>query len=154
MYYFGIMLSIALVSKEIEAYQLFLFVPEWPHWLLHFNGFTFDIKTYCYLAKNFEFRSFSVATFFSPLMGICSSWYLYFTYVLLLGFNILSSNIPTSNNMFKINNRNTRTRCEICSKLTIKTPVRRHWPGKCRLGCGDESVRVFRLHIFGFKLCI
>ena len=24
----------------------------------------------------------------------------------------------------KINNRNTRTRCEICSKLTIKTPER------------------------------
>ena len=25
-----------------------------------------------------------------------------------------------------VNNRNTRTRCEICSKLTIKTPERRH----------------------------
>ena len=24
--------------------------------------------------------------------------------------------------MFKVNNRNARTRCEICSKLTIKTP--------------------------------
>ena len=29
--------------------------------------------------------------------------------------------------MFKVNNRNTRARCEICSKLTIKTPERRHW---------------------------
>ena len=27
--------------------------------------------------------------------------------------------------MFKVNNRNTRTRCEICSKLIIKTPERR-----------------------------
>ena len=27
----------------------------------------------------------------------------------------------------KVNNRNTRKRCEICSKLTIKTPERRHW---------------------------
>ena len=26
--------------------------------------------------------------------------------------------------MFKANNRTTRTRCEICSKLTIKTPER------------------------------
>ena len=26
--------------------------------------------------------------------------------------------------MFKVNNRNTRTRCEICSKLTINTPER------------------------------
>ena len=50
------------------------------------------------------------------------------------------------NYMFKVNNRNTRTRCEICSKLTIKTLERRHWrrsgvfinfehiwAGKCRL---------------------
>ena len=29
--------------------------------------------------------------------------------------------------IFKVNNRNTRTRCETCSKLTIKTPERRHW---------------------------
>ena len=29
--------------------------------------------------------------------------------------------------MFKVNNRNTRTRCEICSKLTVKTPERRQW---------------------------
>ena len=29
--------------------------------------------------------------------------------------------------MFKVNNRNTRTRYEICSKLTIKTPERRQW---------------------------
>ena len=35
---------------------------------------------------------------------------------------------PAGNYMFKVNNRNTRTRCEICSKLTIK--IRR----QCRLG--------------------
>ena len=29
--------------------------------------------------------------------------------------------------MFKVNNRNTRLRCEICSKLTIKTPERCQW---------------------------
>ena len=32
---------------------------------------------------------------------------------------------PAGNYMFKLNNRDTRTRCEICSKLTIKTPERR-----------------------------
>ena len=26
--------------------------------------------------------------------------------------------------LFKFNNRNTRKRCEVCSKLTIKTPER------------------------------
>ena len=31
------------------------------------------------------------------------------------------------NYMFKVNNRNTVTRCEICSKFSIKTPEQRHW---------------------------
>ena len=30
-------------------------------------------------------------------------------------------------NMFKVKNKNTGTRCEICSKLTIKTPERRQF---------------------------
>ena len=30
--------------------------------------------------------------------------------------------------LFKMNNRNTKKRCEICSTLTMKTPERRHWP--------------------------
>ena len=29
--------------------------------------------------------------------------------------------------LLKVNNRNTRTRCEICSKLTIKIPERHYW---------------------------
>ena len=38
-------------------------------------------------------------------------------------------NVYTSANIYllKCNNRNTRKRCEICSKLTIKTPERRPW---------------------------
>ena len=35
--------------------------------------------------------------------------------------------VRAGNYIFKVNNRNTRTRCEICSKLTIKIPKRRHW---------------------------
>ena len=35
---------------------------------------------------------------------------------------------PTSIYLLKVNNRNTRTGCELYSKLTIKTPERRHWP--------------------------
>ena len=34
---------------------------------------------------------------------------------------------PAGIYLFKVNNRNTRTRCEICSKLTINTPERRQW---------------------------
>ena len=36
----------------------------------------------------------------------------------------VSKGIPVGNYMFKVNNRDTRTRCEICSQLTIKTPER------------------------------
>ena len=32
---------------------------------------------------------------------------------------------PDNIYVLKVNNRNTRKRCEICSKLTIKTPERR-----------------------------
>ena len=35
-------------------------------------------------------------------------------------------NYPANICLFKVNNRNSRKRCEICSKLTIKTPERRH----------------------------
>ena len=34
---------------------------------------------------------------------------------------------PAGIYLLKVNNRNTRTRCEICLKLTIKIPERRHW---------------------------
>ena len=34
---------------------------------------------------------------------------------------------PAGNYLLKVKNWNTRTRYEICSKLTIKTPERRHW---------------------------
>ena len=34
---------------------------------------------------------------------------------------------PASIYLFKVNNRNTRARCEICSKLKIKTSERRQW---------------------------
>ena len=37
--------------------------------------------------------------------------------------NILE--FPAINYLFKVNNRNARKSCEICSKLTIKTPERR-----------------------------
>ena len=35
--------------------------------------------------------------------------------------------IPAGIYLLKVNNRSTRARCEICSKLTIKTPERSFW---------------------------
>ena len=44
-----------------------------------------------------------------------------------IGFEYWTANFPPNIYQFKVNNRNTRKKCEICSKLTIKTPKRRHW---------------------------
>ena len=38
-----------------------------------------------------------------------------------------TSTLPFDNYVFKVNMRNTRTRCEMCSKLTIKIPEPRQW---------------------------
>ena len=46
--------------------------------------------------------------------------------------------VPTDHQMFKVNNRNNRTRCKTCSKLTIKTPKRRHWR-RCDLLIGKSE---------------
>ena len=35
--------------------------------------------------------------------------------------------MPVGIYLLKVNIRNTRIKCEICSNLTIKTPERRHW---------------------------
>ena len=43
-------------------------------------------------------------------------------------FHLITLNLKVllaGNYMFKVNNRNSRTRCEICSQLTTKTPERR-----------------------------
>ena len=50
---------------------------------------------------------------------------------------------PAGIYMFKVNNRNTRTRFEICSKLTIKTPERRQW-GKLLLFTFVYRVRIWK----------
>ena len=39
----------------------------------------------------------------------------------------LVNRLPTGIYLLKVNNRNTRIRCEICSKLTIKIPEGRQW---------------------------
>ena len=40
-------------------------------------------------------------------------------------YDLLRRTFPAGIYMLKVNNRNTRTKCEICWKLTIKTPERR-----------------------------
>ena len=45
-------------------------------------------------------------------------------YLLTTLFRLLIICYPVNTFLFKVNNRNTRKRCEICSKLTINTPER------------------------------
>ena len=44
------------------------------------------------------------------------------TIILVFEFSVLSITFSANIYLFKVNNRNTRNRREICSKLTIKTP--------------------------------
>ena len=53
--------------------------------------------------------------------------------------------------MLKVNNRNTRTKSKICSKLTIKTPERRQWARKYRLG---NAICHFTKKLFPYPLTI
>ena len=46
-------------------------------------------------------------------------------WVILVRFSTFS--MPGGNYMFKVNNINNRTRCEVCAKLTMKIPERRQW---------------------------
>ena len=41
--------------------------------------------------------------------------------------NLSTFNAPADNYLFKVNNESTRTMREICSKLTIKTPLMSSW---------------------------
>ena len=42
-------------------------------------------------------------------------------------YNCKPAGMLSTHYMFKVSNRNTRIRCEIFSKLTIKTTIRRQW---------------------------
>ena len=69
--------------------------------------------------------------FHKPFKQYCLVSFSYFLFHLTLSTKhlTLTNAFPASIYLFKVNNRNTRTRCEICSKLTIKTPERRQ---RCR----------------------
>ena len=70
--------------------------------------------------------------------------HIYYKEILNRKFHILCSAVkkttPAGVYLLKVNNRNTRTRGEICSELTIKIPERRQL-GKCWLGWDHVSYR-------------
>ena len=60
--------------------------------------------------------------FFTLRCGICRCYF-----VQTCDFYRIKEKIPANIYLFKVNNRNIGKRCEICSKLTIKTPERCQW---------------------------
>ena len=72
------------------------------------------------------------------LVKLCLKILLVFVRLILLIF--LFCHCPADIYMLEVNSRNTRKRCEICSKLTAKIPERRQWlkASKCRLGIDNQ----------------
>ena len=56
---------------------------------------------------------------------------------------------PAGKYLFEISNRNSRTRCEICSQLRIKTPEQRHWHHS---GVFIVSIEHISYHVLVFLL--
>ena len=70
------------------------------------------IKNFCHENDSFSFETIKRDDVFKKIKYLDTSK--------------TSQNSPAGIYLLKVNNRNTRTRCVICSKLTIKTPERRH----------------------------
>ena len=73
--------------------------------------------------ENFTTCSCNHLTNFAILIAVNDFQVKYAISCIILDIHI--TYIPAGIYLFKVNNRNTRTRCKICSKLTIKTPERR-----------------------------
>ena len=76
------------------------------------------IMIHIYVSFLFLYISLFSYFYFIPNLRIPKIIYLVLT---------LSITFPSGIYLLKVNNGNTRTRCEICSKLTIKTPEQRQW---------------------------
>ena len=53
--------------------------------------------------------------------------------------------------MFKFNNRNTKKRCEICSKLTTKTPEGSQWRRSHVFIVNFEHISFFSVSVADYK---
>ena len=113
-----------------------------------FHSFLFGIPKYFLTINKAEFDVLQVTLerFKNSMMTWLSFFIIVLSFPILLDsgdkFNVHKSfrrcagrslnvlcTFPAGIYLLKFNNRNTntRTRCEICSKLTIKTPERRQW---------------------------
>ena len=73
----------------------------------------------------------SLLTHSTKVCQVCKvfcKWFIFCYHVIMVTVKYLTTqNMSLGIYLLKVNNKNTRTRCEICSKLTIKTPERCQW---------------------------
>ena len=75
-------------------------------------------------SRSFAFN-FMIRFTFMVIPRLIASFYILIQIETSLINNKINSKAPVGIYLLKVNNKNTRTRCEICSKLTIKIPERR-----------------------------
>ena len=97
---------------------------EWSKWS------TYNLQER-FMISVFSVTCFTATTLFHKFFSKHFQHFLRFVFFNFF-WNVLSNHFtkhiyPVGIYMFKVNNRNTRTRYEICSKLTIKTPERCQW---------------------------
>ena len=114
---------------------------------------TSDIYKYCFITLKVFWRKTSRSSCFFCLINSFNSlnvslnvWHNWLVTIKMLQLN------PHDIYLLRVSNRNTRTRCEICSKLTMKT---RHWR-RSGIFIGDfehisHLVLVFLLLIAGWE---
>ena len=74
---------------------------------------------HCKTTKYYNNKNISVRSLFKTKHNYVISYFMHLYYVPPCYF-------PAGIYLLKVNNRNTRTKCDICSKLTIKIPGRHH----------------------------
>ena len=125
----GITLSIQLkpiscTAQLIEAFRLLHVSTNWWYSLDIFcfpSTFFFTLRmrfNHFYFRKVWRCLNFSID--WNPF-SICWKSQIFLLHCTTCWFH------PAKIYLFKFNNRNTRKRCEICSKLTMKIPDWRHW---------------------------
>ena len=87
-----------------------------------------SVKVYSSLSK--FYYKIMLTLFWNDLDNFIKRWFFLGSWCCNVCISMPPENIrkPTVGiSLFKVNHRNTRKRCEICSRLTIKTPERCHW---------------------------
>ena len=105
------------LSKISNCFKHFKMHPIW-YWIFFLVSLSACyISTYRVVSRDFFWDT-----------GIWSFWSLRSSKIELLGLNYLTLLLfPTNIYLFKVSIGNLRKRCEICSKLTTKTPERHQW---------------------------